>query len=302
MLSPTNQSLQIERAGQLSTPPTVVTGSVAHDFEPKAGDPAGLHTLTALLWRRKLTIGAAAIIGLLIGITVAMFTKPVYRARTSLQLEGFNDQASSPVSQQLPNATPENYLQNEVKVIESDTLARRLADEIERGPNQLEMSKPSLIARLGKWFTSMRTPPGSAAAEIEEQRIERIRKALTVRTSLQSQVIELFYDAPDPDLAARGANAAASEFINLNREARSQMVQDTTEWLNKQAAELKERLESSTSSCKISRAALDCCWATTKACRNRIGCARSRKHSRGQRRIARRNKLATRSPTPTPNS
>ena len=49
-------------------------------------------------------------------------------------------------------------------------------------------------------------------------------------------------DAARPETAAKGANTAAAEFINLNREARLQLVQDTTEWLNQQSAELKAKL------------------------------------------------------------
>ena len=40
---------------------------------------------------------------------------------------------------------------------------------------------------------------------------------------------------------ATPANAAVTEFMNLNQEARWQLVQDTTEWLNRQAVELKAK-------------------------------------------------------------
>ena len=73
----------------------------------------------------------------------------------------------------------------------------------------------------------------------EERRIKAVKDALTIRTSLQSQVIELFFDSPDPEKAAQGANAARSAFVDMNREAREQLVLDTTDWLNKQAADLK---------------------------------------------------------------
>jgi len=80
---------------------------------------------------------------------------------------------------------------------------------------------------------------------VEQRRVKNVQKALSVRTSLQSQVIELFYDAPDPQLATRGANSAVSELISLNREAGWQLAQDTTDWLNQQVADLKATLENS---------------------------------------------------------
>src|ERR687888_323296 len=134
-----------------------------------------------------------------------------------------------PIPYPQPNASPENYLQNEIKVIQSDTLARRIANRL--GP--LPEPKPGA---LGNLLRSMEKMLGASSAKrvpdpikIAEQRVRGIKSALTVRTSLQSQVVDVFFDAPDPALAAKGANAAASEFIGMNREARTQLVQDTTE-------------------------------------------------------------------------
>src|SRR5437667_1351172 len=132
MLPPAEQ--QIDGIGRASLPPA---GPTAYPIpvpvpDQSASGPAGIQTLTAYLWRRKWAVVAATIFGLLMGVLVSLLTKPIYRAHTSLQLEGFNEQTfrEVPVSQLLPNASPENYLQNEVKVLNSDTLARRVAEEL----------------------------------------------------------------------------------------------------------------------------------------------------------------------------
>jgi polysaccharide biosynthesis transport protein len=212
---------------------TPIPNSMVPSYVEAPPDSVGLSEVTAPLWRGKRTILAIAILGLAIGQAVSILTKPTYRARTSLEIEGFNNDQFmhevSLISPLLPNATPENYLQNEVKVLESETLAKRVADQV---------GLP-LKTRRRTWFNFLLSPQPSP----EERRIKDVQKALTVRTSLQSQVVELFYDAPDPAFAARGANVAAAEFINLNREARWQLAQDTTDWLNKQTAALKATLE-----------------------------------------------------------
>jgi succinoglycan biosynthesis transport protein ExoP len=237
---PTNLSSYLQRAPQA---PDLIEARLISE-PPPAGDPAGLHVLAAFLWRRRIIICLAAIGGLLAGVVVSAFMEPVYRARTSLQLEGFNDQAMHnvmPVSQLLPNAAPENYLQNQVKLLESDTLARRVADRITGSSGAVRQKAGGSFANRTTWLLRLFAPKSASGQELSFQ---KVKKALTVRTTLQSQVIELLFDAPDPDLAARGANGAATEFMNLNREARWQLVQDTTEWLNKQAAELQVKLES----------------------------------------------------------
>lgn len=243
MLTPIDERREVARPQQaqaLVLPPLVNHNSFP-DLDRNTPEAADGQALLAFLWRRKGAIVAAAILGICAGWGAALMTRPIYRAHTSLQLQEFNQawRDIAPVSQ-LQNASPEDYLQNEVKVLESDTLARRVAEKL--GP--LPEPKPGLIhGLLAGILPSLFSAEPRSEQERQEQQIRRIKEAITVRTALQSQVIELYFDAPDPALAARGANAVASEFQSLNREARFQLVQDTTEWLNKQAAELKTKLQ-----------------------------------------------------------
>ena len=215
---------------------------VPHYFEggyvAAPGDPVALNAITGTLWRRKKVIIAMAVLGLLIGAGVSRLMTPIYRARTSMQLEGFNNDQISPVTASLPNASPENYLQNQVKVLESDTLAKRVADSLKSEGSET-LPERGFFAKLGSLIGFTRTPQ----LPDEAQRIKAVKEALTIRTSLQSQVIEVFFDSPNPETAARGANAAKKAFVDMNREAREQLVLDTTDWLNKQAADLKASVE-----------------------------------------------------------
>src|SRR5436309_6360403 len=112
-----------------------------------------------------------------------------------MQIEGLNyDQFTrevNPISS-LPNSTPENDLQNELKLLESETLAKRVANKF-GSPAQDEPRgiARELAAKLGIQFSFLQPPQTTP----EERRVQGVQKALSVRTSLQSQVIELFYDA-----------------------------------------------------------------------------------------------------------
>src|SRR5579863_4223019 len=236
--------LEMERTGQNSYVPALINNYSIPQVVQPAGDSVGLNEITTPLWRGKMIIMGVAMAGLLAGLAISFLIPPTYRARTSMQIEGFNnDQFSrevNPISS-LPNSTPENYIQNEVKLIESDTLAKRVADKM--GISGQDTTGP--VSTVGKQLGSQFGFLHPAATTEQERRIKAVQKALSVRTSLQSQVLELYYEAPDPNLAARGANVAASEFVNLNREARYQLAQDTTDWLNKQAADLRATLDAS---------------------------------------------------------
>src|SRR5260370_25916451 len=105
-------------------------------------------------------------------------TETTYRARASLQIEGFNNdqfmREINPISS-LPNSTPENYLQNEVKLLGSETLPKREAanpivakimarirkapicrirdsGRRRRAPNNPEMQASASTERPGKLF------------------------------------------------------------------------------------------------------------------------------------------------------
>jgi polysaccharide biosynthesis transport protein len=236
--------VQIESAAAASSPTVVSPNYTISEVVQRPQDQVGLHELTTPLWRGKGAIATCAILGLLVGMVASLLTTPSYRAHASLQLEGFSEdplvRGMATVSPQLPNASVENYLQNEVKLLESQTLAKRVAGKLGIQPDDGRRSGiMALVAQMRDQVGFLRPWPKSA----EEQRIDKVQKALTIRTSLQSQVIDLYYDAADPQVAASGANAAASEFIELNREARTQLVGDTTEWLEKQAKDLKAKLE-----------------------------------------------------------
>ena len=107
---------------------------------------------------------------------MSLLMTPTYRARTSLQLEGFNNDQISPISASLPNASPENYLQNQVKVLESDTLAKRVADVMGIGTPGTEAVR-GLLAKLENAIGFL--PPNQLPDE--ERRIKAVKDALTIR-------------------------------------------------------------------------------------------------------------------------
>ncbi|HLI86303.1 MAG TPA: exopolysaccharide transport family protein, partial [Bryobacteraceae bacterium] len=208
-----------------------------------ASDSVALGELLNLLWKRKFTVCGLAAMGLALGIGLSELVTPVYRARTTVQLEGFNDnyflKDVMPVSPMIANATAQNYLQNQVKVLESDTLARSVAGELRtQGVTRREKISERLADEIGKLGLFGVQPVTNLAIRPRD-----VHSALNVDTSLQSQVIEVLYDDPNPEVAARAANLAVDEFIELNKQARAQVVEDTTQALAHQTAELKARLE-----------------------------------------------------------
>ncbi len=203
-------------------------------------EPPGRNRWIDILLRRKLTIAGVAVLGALAGVMITLASTPMYRASTSIQLDGYDDSFLRDLRQlppMFPNGPPESYIRNQVKLLESETLALRVA------------------RKLGIKPKSSSTDPGPAAGKRwevlwrkhqspEQEIIDAVQRVMKVRATPQTQVVEVQYEATDAEGAALGANTVAAEFIALNQEARWQLAQDTSAWLSKQTADLKYKVES----------------------------------------------------------
>lgn len=245
--------IPVRRAGSLPsaasaapTPgPVIPAGATAEwrlsePFQPAVTESIGLDQIFSRLWRRRMTLLLVTCLGIGAAALISALHPPVYRARTAIRLEGLDDGYRNlgdapPFGSSAANAPTEAYLQNELKILESETLAKRVADRLGL---QTVQNPHSFLLRgpLGS-FLGRRTPSA------DDSRIRAVERSLTIRSSLKSQVVEIFFDSPDPVLAARGANTVVSEYVAINREARLETVQDTTEWLGGQIADLKAKLD-----------------------------------------------------------
>lgn len=203
-------------------------------------ESVGLDEVFSRLWRRRRTLLCMALAGVATAALITVTRSPVYRARTAIQLEGLDDRYQNlggtlPFAITAANAPTEAYLQNELKILESEKLAKRVADLLAIRPPQNPHGR---LGSLPAFLTLGRRTPSA-----DDLKISAVKRSLTIRSSLKSQVVEVFFDSKDPALAAKGANAVVSEYVAINRQARLQATQDTTGWLAGQIADLKAKLD-----------------------------------------------------------
>ncbi len=75
--------------------------------------------------------------------------------------------------------------------------------------------------------------------------IDRMLSKLNVVPVRDTRIIEIRYESPDPELAARIVNTLTSTYIKQNLEARSQASKETSTWLADQLAEQRRKVETS---------------------------------------------------------
>jgi capsular exopolysaccharide synthesis family protein len=88
-------------------------------------------------------------------------------------------------------------------------------------------------------------PLPSDGPQTPDQVLEKVKKDLNVRQARLNNLIEVYFNANDPRLAADFVNALADEYALQNLEARWDMAQSAGNWMTRHLTDLRAKLEAS---------------------------------------------------------
>ena len=218
--------------------PAPLPGS-GYTAEPQTGS---LLDYWQAISRRKVLLGALSLGGLAVGIGVTLLQSPMYRATTSIEIQDAKqgNLAAKILNPQPDTATedPLTDIQTQIKILQSQSL-------VERAMERARISSAAdLNPRAGKGQSGAKALPAATEAS-HDSLVERVAKNLKVTAVSQTRIVEVAYQASDPALAARFANAITAEFIEQNLQARWQMNRKTSDWLVSQLDEMKGKLQHS---------------------------------------------------------
>jgi polysaccharide biosynthesis transport protein len=195
-----------------------------------------------ILVRHRVTLLRFAVGGLLAAIVISLVQTPIYRVRTSLEIQGNNFLEIKGATDSTTNyASPESYVETQVKLLQSESLLEDVIDKLKLRKERPATSWGAFAAGVQRIFDLSKT---SHLPEREEL-LKQIERNLTVRTSGNSRLLEVLYESPDPKRAADFANTLVSEFIELSQEERWKSAQGTAEWLTNHLDKMKAQLEAS---------------------------------------------------------
>ncbi len=190
------------------------------------------------LWRIKWIVMAFAAAGIGVGLLIAAFQTPIYRAKAVLELQSINQnymdmKSIDPVG---GNDSLETFLQTQIQLLSSESLMSRAIQKVqETNPPQLPMPVPA------GWRLARSAAP--ERSESTEKAASDIRKNLVVKGSGLTRLVEIVAESPHAELAAEFANTLSSEYIEQNMENRWDSTKKTGEWLTRKVAELRGKLE-----------------------------------------------------------
>jgi capsular exopolysaccharide synthesis family protein len=198
----------------------------------------------ALRWR-YLILGVAATC-LVLGLVATLLMTPKYSAAATVEISRESNKVTSfqGVEQEVSVADQEFY-QTQYGLLRSRSLAERVATRLRLvdDPDFFEMfgasdSEPELQLVNGRYPASGRAARQRMAGEILLQHLD-------VSPTRLSRLVDIIFTSPDAGLSARVANAWAENFIETNLARKVQATSYGRDVLQRQLAELKEKLDQS---------------------------------------------------------
>jgi len=204
-----------------------------------------LREICNALRRRKLAVILCTVGGALAGALAIVPQAQVYTAKTTLEVQGINENFMGMASvdpQAAGNYSATEFnVQTQLKLLASESLLARVREKM--APETLPFASPQtgLLARVR---TRLRVVP---ADPIEFIRDSLEMAALTVNSKAwpSTRVIEIRSDSTSPEIAATFLNTLTSEFIDQTLEGRSKSAQKTNQWLIDKVQDMKAKLDAS---------------------------------------------------------
>jgi uncharacterized protein involved in exopolysaccharide biosynthesis len=216
----------------------------SHDAERMAQGEIDLAQIASALSRHKRVI---------IGVILAAFAgaslfvnlvKPRYTAEARVLLENQESYLTRADKERAdPAAAPDaEAVQSQIQLLTSRDLARRALKSLDlEGNAEFDplADGPGLLTRVGVALGVMRDP---ARLSPEERMLDAYFDRLTILSPTKTRVLQIEFSSRDPDLAARAANAIATIYIELQREAKRENARLAAQSLSPLVADLRARL------------------------------------------------------------
>ena len=238
---PTRGAL-IERPDQLPG-----TWAQPHDTPDAAEDDSiNLREYWDIIVRRKWTVLTCFAIVVVAMMTATFLMTRIYRASLTLQID--QQESKAMTIQGVTSNEPayyenQDYLQTQYELLKSDALAQRVVEQLNL------VAAPPTEKKDGGWldiFKKESAKPEAAKPEpADTGLIGGLPGELTVVPVRNSRLVKVNFDSPDPEMAARVANAIAVAFINLNLERRMEATSYARTFLQERLAQIKVKLEDS---------------------------------------------------------
>ncbi|WP_153914800.1 GumC family protein [Shewanella sp. TC10] len=195
----------------------------------------------------KWRILAFSIIVTALTVFVVMSMKPIYSATSTLLIE--SEQASAIKIDEVYgiNSGQREYYLTQFEILKSRSIAERVFNELDLVNHPQFLPQPSLFKQLKNSIDFL---PKEEAAPVDEnkvfqQKINGFANNIIITPIRKTQLVNISYETPDPELASLVSNAVGDAYILSQLEAKAGMTQKANIWLGGRLEDLRVNLDAS---------------------------------------------------------
>lgn len=214
-------------------------------------DEIDLKQLLTPIWRRRWAILSLTLVVTMLTALIVLNITPIYQATSTLLID---QRTAKPVSIEdiySLDSSGSEYLQTQFELLKSRELAERVVTKLRltEHPEFDPRQQPAPFIDI-RGLVAMTMPGDVDPQEPTEQErfdavVDSFMARIRVSPVMKTQLVKINVDAADPGIAAEAANALANAYITSQLEAKLNMSQLATTWMNDQLSELKENLQAS---------------------------------------------------------
>jgi capsular exopolysaccharide synthesis family protein len=227
---PTSRQL-IPRA----SPAEIIESPMTRILDERVTDGHGDSTLAGywyVVWKFRWTIALAMVTLTAIAAAISLLTTPVYEATARLEIEPetplLQSQSSSDIYQKTD--ADDTFLQTQIQVIESETLAWQTIEEL-KSASHLDRSPIS----------------AGTLQEFDKHKVQLIgafRSRLRVEQVPKTRMLLVTFQDADPQVAAQVATSLVNTYLEYNFRQKDEAIRRSG-WMERQVEALKTNVEKS---------------------------------------------------------
>lgn len=224
---------------------------VGNSKPPEPDGDLDIRYVVRVLLARYRDILKVAIAATMVALIVSLFIKPVYRAEATIEIKESTPDIESLQQLQSHNPVPSDVVMTEVEteigILKSDTLARRVIDQLHLGDEQHKSFSITGIVKRGflavtHWYSGSGE---ETHAELDDKAYQRLvnqfESSLSVFRVGSSRLVNVSYESGDPRLSANIVNAVVTNYLDMHQATTDRL----TKMLGQQVQEAKDDLEKS---------------------------------------------------------
>ena len=200
------------------------------------------YVTTLLRWRWAIL--GCALVGLLASQCLHLSTLPIFRARTSLDIQSINsdfmNMRNVAPTGEAQGSSNEAYVQTQIKLLQSETLLERTVARLEAEAHPEFIERGDLLSNIKRALHLGRSESLSYRALVDQG-----ARLIKVKPLGVTRLVEITCDSWDAQFSAKFCNTLTDEFKEEDLEIRSSEAQKTSDWLTRQVADIKLKAEES---------------------------------------------------------